>query len=262
MSEIREIQEKLQDTNAAIARIERSIAANPHFPSLVANLRSLEKRREDLQRDFRAEAHRLEFHVCHYRVLFDGRATLAGVTRVLTDFQNLFSLVYDALKNGPKLRARLGPDTLNESALGFAYSYSGSIGVVLTISNEQVSTVGRLLDETIRSTLGLVQASDSATLSEFSKRLGLPPVRAAYKWADEQLRLGIASSVEWRHQQQVRASLSIQRPELERFLAIADETTEQTSEEETANVELVGADVLNRRFHLRLDNGLSVRVPG
>ena len=53
---------------------------------------------------------------------FDERPTLAGLANVLADFQNLFSLVYDVLKHGRKLIARIGPDILDETAFGFAYS--------------------------------------------------------------------------------------------------------------------------------------------
>lgn len=259
MPDLLDIQEKLQDTSAAIARIQRAMAANPTIPSLTANLRSLQKRWDDLQEDFRAAAHHLELDVCHYRVVFDDRPTLMGLTSVWAGFQKMFSLVYDALKNGPKLRGRLAPDTITETSLGFAYSYPGSVGVVLTLNNERLLLGGTLLDEAIRQTLELVRSPDSSSLATLSKKLGPPPIVAAYTWADDQIRFGMSSDVEWRREEQVRASLLIQRPELERFRTIASETSTEETEEVTANVELLGADAATHAFHLRLEDDTSIR---
>jgi hypothetical protein len=259
MPDLLDLQEKLQDTSAAIARIQRAIVANPNAPSLIGNLRSLQKRWDDLEEDFRQAAHHLELDVCHYRILFEDRPTLAGLTSVWGDFQKMFSLVYDALKNGPKLRARLGPDILSETALGFAYSYPGSVGIVLTLNNERLLVGGSLLDEAIQRTLELVHAPDTQSLALLSKRLGAPPIVAAYEWADAQIRFGMTSDVEWRRQEQVRASLLIQKPELERFRNIASETSTEEKSESTVNVELVGADARTHAFHLRLEDDTPIR---
>jgi hypothetical protein len=145
MPDLLDIQEKLQDTSAAIARAQRTLAQNLSIPSVAANLRSLEKRWNDLEHNFRAVADRIELDVCHYRLLFEDRPTLIGLTSIWIDFQNLFSLVYDALKNGPKQRARLAPDVVSETSLGIAYSYPGSVGVVLTLNNERLLLGGTKL---------------------------------------------------------------------------------------------------------------------
>jgi hypothetical protein len=259
MPDLLDIQEKLQDTSAAIARVQRAIVENPDHRSLAANLRSLEKRWSDLEENFREAAHHLELDVCHYRIVFEDRPTLMGLTSVWGDFQNLFSLVYDGLKNGPKLLARPSPEALEATSLGFAYSYPGSVGIVLTLSNERLLLGGTLLDEAIQSMLELVRASDAKRLAALSKRLGVPPIRAAYQWAGDQLRFGMASEVEWRRQEQVRASLLIQKAELERFRLIASETSDDEEEQTTVSVELLGADAVSHTFHLRLQDGKEIR---
>ncbi len=259
MPDLLDIQERLQETSAAIERLQRVIAQNPDRRSLLANVQSLERRWHKLDQDFRAAANRLELDVCHYRILFEGRPMLAGLTSVWGDFQKMFSLVYDALKNGPKLRGRLNPDVLSETALGFAYSYPGSIGVVLTLSSERLLFGGTLLDDAVKMTLELVRAADTKGLADFSKKIGAPPIAAAYTWADDQLHFGMESQIEWHRQDEVRASLTIQRPELERFRTIASEMSAEQTDEVTANIELVGADADTHSFHLRLEDDTPIR---
>jgi hypothetical protein len=259
MPDLLDIQEKLQDTSAAIARAQRALAQNPSIPSVAANLRSLEKRWGDLEQNFRAVADRLELDVCHYRILFEDRPTLTGLASIWTDFQTLFSLVYDALKNGPKLIARLAPDVVSETSLGFAYSYPGSVGVVLTLNNERLLLGGTLLDDALRSTDKVIHASDSKGLAELSRKLGAPPIRAAYRWADDQLRLGMSSHIEWHRREELRSSFLVQRSELEHFRIIADETSPEETEEITVDGQLVGADVATHTFHIELQDGSPVR---
>src|SRR6266853_3568134 len=109
--EILELQTMLQDTNTAIAELERAVLQDPASLSLAANLRSLQKRHSTLEENFVALANQLELDVCKYRLFPEsGRPTIAALSHAWADFQNLFSVVYDALKNGPKSRARVSAD--------------------------------------------------------------------------------------------------------------------------------------------------------
>src|SRR5215469_10964227 len=132
-TEILDLQAKLQDTNAAIAELERAVLRDPASMSLAANLRSLQKRHAMLEESFVSLANDLELDVCKYRLFPEaGRPTIAALSHAWADFQNLFSVVYDAIKSGPKTRARVSAETTSETSFGFAYAYSGSVGIVLT----------------------------------------------------------------------------------------------------------------------------------
>jgi len=260
MPDLQPIIEKLQDTTAAIARAERTANDHPELPSIVANLRSLRKRHRDLEVVFNEIAAAQELDVCHYRLIVSDRPTLGHISAVWTEFQSLFSLVYDALKNGPKQRARVSMDVASETALGFAYSYSGSVGVVLTLSNERLLLGQTLIDDAIASTTEVIHAADTDTLTRLAKKLGPPPIRAAYRWADRQLSYGMESEVTWQRREQLRSSFLVQKPELERFRAIADATSPQEIEQPSLVVELLGADVSTRSFHAKtLDTGTDIR---
>lgn len=265
MADLQDILEKLQDTSAAIARVERTAVENPDLPSVVANLRSLRKRHSDLEIVFREIAASLELDVCHYRIVVNERPTIAGLSAIWGDFQALFSLVYDALKNGPKLRARAGADVVNETALGFAYSYPGSVGAVLTLTNERLLLGRTLLDDAIETTMEVVRTPDTQSLAALSKKLGPPPIRAAYKWAEDQLAYGMESEVTWRRREQLKASFLVQKPELEKFRSIADATSPQETEEIICVVDLLGADISTHSFHAEMPDGTPIRgkaMPG
>lgn len=259
MADLLDIREKLQDTSAAIVRLERAISLHPEALSLVGNLRSLNKRWTDLEADFHAAATKLEVEVCDYRILVEDQPSLMGISKLLLNFQNLFSTVYDAIKNGPKRRARLGVDVLNETSLGFAYTYPGSVGMVLTLSTEKRASDGPRLDHAIQSALSIVEASDSKVLAEQSNQLGVPSIRAAYYWASDQLRFHMGSDIKWRREGAVKAALFVQRHQLEEFCAIYETTSEEKEEVVNYVIELLGADSMNHTFHARLDDGSMVR---
>jgi hypothetical protein len=66
MSQILDIQEKLQDTGAAIAQLEKAVALGPQSPSLIAMRKSLEKRLRNLEADFQIAASRAGIDVCSF----------------------------------------------------------------------------------------------------------------------------------------------------------------------------------------------------
>ena len=53
-----ELQAKILDTNEAIARLARQLTDSPALPSLLANMRSLQKRHKKLESDFLVAAKR------------------------------------------------------------------------------------------------------------------------------------------------------------------------------------------------------------
>ena len=86
MSALLEIQEKLQDTAAAIARAEGLFTKIPD-PSLIMTVRSLEKRRISLESKLAIEAATLGRDLCSYRIIPDGtRARIAGIANVMFSF--------------------------------------------------------------------------------------------------------------------------------------------------------------------------------
>src|SRR5882762_2412065 len=101
MSKLFQIQERLQETSAAMGRLEASFVQSPSSPSLHANLRSLRKMQRSLEAEFLAAADERGWDVCSYRIAPQNQlATALALSKVLETFQTVFSLIYEAIKTG------------------------------------------------------------------------------------------------------------------------------------------------------------------
>ncbi len=261
MSNVLEIQEKLQDTNAAIAQLERAMAVEPESLALSAVGKSLAKRQRTLESEFLAVVDSLGVDVCSYRLFGEhARPTITALSNALGDFQTLVSVVFDAIKTSlPKMRARVSAESAMETAFRFGYAFPGSLGIVLTLPNERLLFGESKLDESIFTIFDMAKASDSSQILKFAKRLGPAPIRAMYKWARDQAQSGLGVEIEWRRDRDVRAKLLVQRPEFEHLQRLIDETSQETREEITVTGQLVGADVERRSFHMRLESDTEIR---
>ena len=260
MTDLVAIQEELQDLNALIARHERVSAAHPSAKSLRANIRTLRRRRQALEDAFSEAAARVEVDVCSYRLIpNENRLSIAALSRALDRFQTLFSLVYDAIKTGPKRRIRLSTEVTNNTSFGYAYSFSGSVGFTMTLPNEQLLLGETHLDEAMRIVFLMAQAKSSHEIAEFANKLGPPPVRAMYRWANDHIAGDIEASIEWRRKEEIRSSLFVQKPQLEQLRKVIEETSDETEEELDVTGNLVGADVNRKTFHIETEGGGEIR---
>ena len=260
MIELTALQEELQDLNALIAKHERTLASHPEAKSLRANIQTLKRRRQSLEDDFLEAAAKVEIDVCSYRLIpGESRPTIMALSKALSDFQSLFSLTYDALKEGPKRTAKLSAYVMSETFLGFAYSFTGSIGFVMTLPNERLLLGETYLDQAMQMIFQMAKATTSQQIADFAKRLGPPPVRAIYKWATDHVESGLGVDIEWRRREQVRSSLFIQAPQLEQLREVIAETSDEKEEELEVVGNLIGADVKRKTFHLETVEGGEIK---
>src|SRR5262245_56063891 len=138
--------ERTRRAFASVAQLEEALARDPGSRALQVNLLAVRKMASQAQdRLFSlAEAQRVE--ICTYRLMpaRDAGYGLSSVTRSMFEYQNLFSQVHDAIRNGPKRKAQLGAEASAESLLEFGYSYSGSLGVILMVPSDRNLFDGRL----------------------------------------------------------------------------------------------------------------------
>ncbi len=253
---------KLQKTNAVIRNLQDAVAKHPDTPSLVVNLRSLERRRRDLEMLFGRLTHEDLEDVCSYRIFSDredGRIPISSLASALVDFQALFSTVYDAIKNGARHRIRHRPEIAAATTFEYGYSFAGSAGFVFTLPNERLLLGGTDLDRAIDTIFEMAQAKESDQILRFTKRLGAAPVRLLYNWATGHVEAGLSADIDWRRDQHVRFNLLIQTPELEVLQRAISQTSEETREVFTVEGQLVGADVEGHRFHMKLSDGPDIR---
>jgi hypothetical protein len=121
MSALLDIQEKLQDTAAMLAELERELARFPDDKGLRLNYQSIEKRNGRLESELAAVTAGMGLELCRYRVVpAQERIKLAGLAGVLGDYQSLVTNFYDALKNGPKQRGKVSAEIAAATAFDFA----------------------------------------------------------------------------------------------------------------------------------------------
>ena len=254
MSALAHLQDELRDVGAGIARAEAALASSPRSRSVLITLRSLQKRQNMLEQRFLEVAGDHELDVCSYRVFMEeARPLISGLAEILSDFQKLFSLTYASVHTKqPRKRGRIGVEAAAQTSFGFAYSFGGSVGFVLTLPNDQCTQFDSDLDEAMNVVFSMAKSSKPEQIVEYARQYGPGPVRALFSWANHHADHGMGADIEWRRVNEVRASLLIQYPELRELRdAIALTSDVRSTKVEVAG-DLVGIDVDRRTFHLRV----------
>jgi hypothetical protein len=249
MSRLAELQRDLQSAAAAVAHAERTLAAHPLVPSVLATLRTIQNHRASLEEQFFAAADELGLDACGYRIELEGHtASISGLTAVLGTFQKIFSTVYDALEHGPKKTAKNSAETIEATTLGFAYTFPGSVGVMMTLANDRTLFEAKL-DAAMGTTFDLIRASDSKEIQLLTDLVGVPSVRLVHQWAEENVKAGFGADIVWRRDDVVKREVRIQAPEIAQKAA----TIKAMSAQETVVVvgELLDVDVLDHTFRMK-----------
>jgi hypothetical protein len=267
MSELLELQHKLLDTSATISQLERALLADPQSPVLRLNLDSVVNRFNRLENEFHALATREALDVCTYRLFAsselsnqanDRVLSLRGMSSALHDFQTAFSSLFDALKNGRRLRSRMTADVIQATSFAFGYAFPGSVGIVLTLEHERLLLGGDMLDDAITTFFTLAQAPTDEDIRAIGHRLGPAPLRAMFKWAQAHIEESLGADIAWRRGTEVAATLFLQVQELEHLSSAIAATSEDTRETLNIAGRLTGADIQTRRFRFEPDGAEAV----
>jgi hypothetical protein len=261
MSDLLDIVIKLRETEAASAQLEKAVRDHPESESALLSLESLQKRQEMLARAFTEAADEELLDVCSYRMFGDEdqRPSIAALTRAIGDFQSLITVVYDAIKNGPSERARVSADSAKESAFEFGYSFLGSVGFVMTMPNERLLFGESNLDRAVNFIFEMAKAKETQQIAAFAKEIGIASIRKIYQWADDHVVYALNAEIKWLRNDQVRGTLFIQTPELEKLKQTIDQTSDKKEEEIIVTGNLVGGDVKTRKFHMTFEDAAEIK---
>lgn len=253
MSVLLEIRKQLDVANERVLSLERALRDHPDLPSVTANLDSAVRIRAKLEAEFADAAEKLGHDICSYRAFDEYDKPKAGAAfGAIARFQKLVSVVYGAINYGVKQRATIPERVEKETAFDVGYSFTGSVGVVLTVRNKQLLFDWRLLDDTFDTIALMAKASSPRELTSFANRLGPGPINALYEWADEQATAGLGADIEWRRGQHTQRTLFMQRQEWSKLrTAIEAISGEEVETVETVIGILKMADVEKNRFKLK-----------
>ena len=261
MSELLEIKKQLGIANQQVAQFERALAEHPTLPSVAANLDSAVRIQKKLELQFSETAEALGYEICTYRSFDENNnPKVAASFEAIALFQKLVSVVYGAQKYKEKSRATISAHVERETAFGFGYAFTGSIGVVLTSTPEQKLIEGFKetdLDEAIDTAFGMVKAKSASDIKAYAKKLGSGPVHALYTWVNQNAENGLGADIEWNGGRNAKMKVFVQRQQLSALRKTIERTSSEEVIERQFEAMLTMADVTKNRFKFR-EEGMPV----
>ena len=260
MNVLIDVIDKINSTQSAMRRIEDELSIAPDNISLQATYQTLFKRHQNLEEKFLDYSIQDSLDVCTFRLLSEvsGRYPILALGDALHTFQNWFSSIYDALKTGPKERARLSADTVSESSLNFAFSYPGSVGVVMTIPKERLIFKGNL-ESAMSISTDMLRSESSEHVHHFAQELGTASIRALNALVKSHVSSGLGVDIHWLRGSEPIAQV---RAGYEHMINL-QQAIKETSDIKELNITipgmLVGADTVNHTFHFITNDEEDIR---
>jgi len=248
--------DRVQRVYEEIAKVERAAAQFPGDAYILANLAALKRDAADLEGQWAEAVQREQKEVCRYRMvpLRAVELSIRAITTSLLDFQELFSQVYDALKNGAKRRASLGADTVAHTTFNFAFSYPGSLGVAMSVDTTPDLFDGQF-DTAIERFMQIADAKTEDDVRDLAKSLGDAVVRKTFDWAKANVEAQYAVDLDWTTIKGTHKGGMIDLKDFGRLVSVIGRTSNvERSSIKTPGI-LVGLDSKTKRFHLVVPGG-------
>jgi hypothetical protein len=256
MSDYAYVADRAKKAFASVARLENALARKPDDRATSINLASMKRMAEQARKDLMrlAEANRIE--VCEYRMVpvESNSYGLSHVSKVLLEYQNLFSQIYDALKNGPKSKAVFGQEAEKESMLDFAYSYSGSLGVVLLARSERDFFEGNL-DKPIEALYQILDISNIDSLKDISHNLGRAVIKRVHDWSEANVAGGFSADIQWKRSDGRLLGQMIDRERLKKIVELIGSTSDTKTSTIKIRAMLIGGNIGSKTFQLTVPDG-------
>jgi hypothetical protein len=261
MTDIIEIQEKLIDTNRILARLASEASQFAGSEAFVQELRSIERRRDKLERLLYEAATACGREVCEYRFepVGSGRLTATGLAETIGAFQQLLGVTYEAVRWGARQTAHISSEASRASNLDFGYTMAGSVVFVFTVPVEPDLFNDATISDAVREVFGASKADGAEEIRRIAARLGAAPVKALYNWAYAHAQHKLAVDIVWEPGKTQAERVELHIKDFVRIVEAIGETSADTAEEITITGKLVGADFKSRKFNIELDTQGNIR---
>jgi hypothetical protein len=260
MSEIASAVERTRKAFASVSRLEEALARAPYDRSLQLNLAAMRKAALQSQEQLFKFSERVHVEVCNYRLIPEASDSYAlpHVSASMLEYQNLFSQIYDAKRNGIKSRAVIGKEAWQESVLEFGYSYNGSLGIVLLRPGSR-DMISGTFDDSIDALYQVIDIKDQHDVRDVAQNLGNSVVKRLHDWSDANLKGGFAADVRWTRSDGRQLGEVIERRRMEHIVGIIDATSDEQVEDIEAIGILIGGNLRSGSFHFVVPNGEDYR---
>ena len=242
---------------ARIGDVEAVARNHPDDRMVMASLQSLQAHAEQLEEQWIEECRIKHVEVCRYKLI--ARLTEAysatSFAKSLLEFQELFAQIFDAKAQGvPRRRAIVSGEVISETTFDFAYSYPGSLGVVLTLQ-DRPTLFGGKFEEAISAFQQVMAIDDQDDVRDVAQTLGDAVVKRVYDWSTVNYLAGYNVDVTWTGFGDAYQGQVVDREALGRIIEMIGRTSD--TERQTVRVIgiLVAIDVLGKRFRLVVPDG-------
>jgi hypothetical protein len=251
---------KVREAEAAVARIEQEISNFPEQRSLYTNLAARQKMAQRFRDELAATAILKQVELCDYRLFseYGDRFFVPFVAASWLEYQNIFTQTFDALTNGPKRKAVVAESIKEETALEFAYSYAGSLGVVMLAPSERDFFYGKF-DGTIEAIYQLLDLDDTHAVRDISEHLGGAVIKRLYDWSKVNAQGKFDVDLKWQRSDGKMLGRVYRRVDAERIVAVIEDTSEEVHTPLDIGGILIGGDLASRSFHFIVPNGESYK---
>ncbi|QTH20229.1 hypothetical protein HRJ34_18010 [Rhizorhabdus wittichii] len=171
-------------------------------------------------------------------------------------FQRSFTGAADFLKAGPKAKAKYSREIEAKTRLNFAYTYPGSLGIVLAVENERDLLKGEL-DEVIDVFSEFLDVSDSDAAVDASRHLGPALVTQLCRWVDVNAKWETAVDLVIKRPDGVQRGQFIEKNRFFDLSTIFHNAKDEEPNTFDAKGILVGLDIEIGKFHLVVPGGES-----
>jgi hypothetical protein len=262
MWEFASIVERARRAAAAVSQLEEALANNPESISTQVSLAASKKMALKSHDDLLSVAKYRHVDICDYRLIptFAKGYKVSYVSRSILGYQYLFSQVYDSIKNGVKSKTVLGKDSEENSALEIAYTYSGSLGMMLYAHNERDLFASGELDGAITSLNNeVLEIKSRSEVREVASRYGAAVIKRLHDWSRTNVDGGYSTGLRWTRSD----GREVGRVCDVRELGVIVDMIVATSDEKTVVNNyigiLIGGDLKSRIFHFVVPNGPDLR---
>ena len=203
MSATQELQERLQGTNALIARYQEKLTLSTTTASeakvLRVNMRSLQILALRLESQFLEYAATENLQFYRYKLLTgEGSPSLAGIGEAWAKLQGLYTAIYNGLL-ATKGAVKKGVEDFSQSPqLGFAYSFPGSVGVVVTLPRKPLEETLLNDSPTDNASSIVFDLIESRDIQKVAQTLGPAPIQAMNDWLSVHIKYHYGLSLEWK----------------------------------------------------------------
>lgn len=246
-----------REHTAIVQRMEFALQDNPANEKLVLGLGSARRRAKRSQETLESFADGSQIDLIRYRLERGSEIyAIEAVADSVRAFQKSFTGAADFLENGPKAKAKYSKDIEDRTRLNFAYTFPGSLGIVLAVENKRENLFGEGdFDSVVDVFHQFLSVSDENEAIDASRTLGAGLISQLCWWVD------VNSKWETSVDLIVRRPNGIMRGEFvsyNRFFDLHDIFHAATDKEPSTydvNGMLVGLDIELGSFHFVVPGG-------